>query len=244
LNFNFKPRYIPNSVQFYYFAYMQGLSFDPVFEEICFPALREYLLDLQNEAEQITDRRKKELQQIADFVAGKLQSDESAKLVFICTHNSRRSHFGQVWASVAASAFGLAGLETYSGGTAVTAFNSRAASALERAGYRVHRPAGSNPAYEVTWSGRRPAMICFSKIYDDNANPRRGFGAVMTCSEADRACPLIPGAAERFALPYTDPKTADGTPVEAARYDERCRDIGREMLYLFGKVKGGLIFNA
>lgn len=195
---------------------------------------------MQSEFGQISENRKSDLDEVAEYVAARLQSKETAQLVFICTHNSRRSHFGQIWALVSAMAYGISGLETYSGGTAVTAFNSRAAKALDRAGFRSYRPAGGNPPYEITWSGRRPALICYSKIYDDNANPRSGFGAIMTCTEADRSCPIVPGAAARFGLPYTDPKTTDGTPMEAARYDERCREIGRDMLYLMERVKASI----
>jgi len=38
--------------------------------------------------------------------------------------------------------------------------------------------------------------------------------------------------AARFALPYDDPKQSDGTPTEVKTYDERCRQIAREMLYM------------
>ena len=56
-----------------------------------------------------------------------------AGLIFICTHNSRRSQLAQVWAGTAARVFGIAGVETFSGGTEVTAFNPRAIAAAERA---------------------------------------------------------------------------------------------------------------
>jgi hypothetical protein len=43
--------------------------------------------------------------------------------------------------------------------------------------------------------------------------------------------PFIPGAEMRLALTYEDPKAADNTPEEAQRYDERVRQIGREIFY-------------
>ena len=79
-------------------------------------------------------------------------------------------------------------------------------------------------------------MPCFSKTYGDDANPREGFAAVMTCSSADRGCPVVYGAAGRFTIPYIDPKVSDGTPKEAATYDARLRQIGTEMLYVMGQV--------
>ncbi len=47
---------------------------------------------------------------------------------------------------------------------------------------------------------------------------------------------MVQGASSRFAIPYDDPKVADGTPEETAIYDERCAQIAREMLYVFSQV--------
>jgi hypothetical protein len=74
-------------------------------------------------------------------------------------------------------------------------------------------------------------------VYADAANPQREFCAIMTCSQADEACPNVAGAANRIAIPYEDPKAADGTPEEAAVYDERCAQIARETLYAFSLVR-------
>ena len=77
-----------------------------------------------------------------------------------------------------------------------------------------------------------PAERCWSKKYDDAPNPQQDFCAVMTCSEADKNCPIVFGALDRISLPYNDPKEADGTPEEAARYDERCLQIAAELWYV------------
>ena len=53
----------------------------------------------------------------------------------------------------------------------------------------------------------------------------------MTCTEADGACPVVPGALVRIPLTYEDPKVADDTPAEAATYAARCRRIAVEMRY-------------
>jgi arsenate reductase len=74
-------------------------------------------------------------------------------------------------------------------------------------------------------------MTCFSKPYDNDPNPKSAFGAVMVCTDADEACPFVPGAEFRLAVPFVDPKVSDNTPEEAATYDERCAQIAREMLY-------------
>ena len=79
-------------------------------------------------------------------------------------------------------------------------------------------------------------MKGFSKKYNDDFNPKEHFAAVMTCSEADEACPIVFGATVRISLPYEDPKVADNTPEEEARYDERCRQIATEMFYVLSLI--------
>jgi hypothetical protein len=93
-----------------------------------------------------------------------------------------------------------------------------------------------NPIYEVRFSDEEEPTRAFSKVYDQPPNPTSDFAAVMTCSQADAACPLVLGATERIAITYQDPKTFDGTDREAVAYDERCRQIAREMLYAFSLV--------
>ncbi|MEM9671082.1 MAG: hypothetical protein ACFB15_14955 [Cyclobacteriaceae bacterium] len=58
------------------------------------------------------------------------------------------------------------------------------------------------------------------------------FAAVIVCSDADEACPFNPEADARFFFPYEDPKQHDNTPQESKQYDERFRQIAREMLYV------------
>lgn len=144
----------------------------------------------------------------------------------------------QIWASTAATFYGMEdGVNTYSGGTEATAFNPRAVAAIQRAGFRVENPGGENPRYKVYYAVGAAPMECFSKKYDDPSNVDENFAAVMTCSEADKNCPFIPGASLRVPIPYVDPKRADGTDHEAATYDERCKQIATEMFYMMSQVK-------
>jgi hypothetical protein len=84
----------------------------------------------------------------------------------------------------------------------------------------------------------------FSKKYNDYNNPQSGFCAVMVCSEADKSCPTIGGAAERIGLPYDDPKYYDNTPSETLKYNERCREIAREMFFVMDYVKQEFILHS
>jgi len=200
--------------------------------------LREYVEARAAEFDQIPEERRAQLAEIAVFVRTRVRLGQPALLTFICTHNSRRSHLAQVWAKVAATYYGAHGVETFSGGTEATAFNPRAIQALKRAGFAIatSEPDKSNPHYHVRFHDSGPTMECFSKVYHEDPNPKKDFCAVMTCSQADQSCPLVAGAALRIAVPYEDPKAFDGTPEETERYDERCKQIAREMLYIFSKV--------
>jgi arsenate reductase len=193
------------------------------------PQLNAFAESLLQESEQIPDKRRTLLRKLADYL---VQSKGTpVKLNFICTHNSRRSHITQVWAAAGAAYFGIPGVQTYSGGTEATAFNPRAVAALQRAGFQIHNPGGENPHYQVAFAETQAPLICYSKTFDAPVNPQSGFAAIMTCSDANGNCPFIPGAAFRLPLTYDDPKAADGTPEETARYDERVRQIGREILH-------------
>lgn len=203
------------------------------------PELRLYMDDLAPTLSEIDDERKTELRAIAEWIEGRIEKNEPARLTFICTHNSRRSHLGMIWAAAAASYYGIEGIETYSGGTEATAFNPRAVEAIKRAGFWVDAEdnTANNPRYSVSFSQKSDFLNCFSKKFDDEVNPTEGFCAVMVCSSADRNCPFVPGADFRVAIPYEDPKASDGTPQESATYDARSRQIASEMMYLLSLLK-------
>ncbi len=184
----------------------------------------------------IPDDRKRILKDAARFVAGRSREGEPARLTFICTHNSRRSHLAQVWAQTAAAFHGHAPVKTYSGGTEATACNPRTIAALERAGFQISATAGpteDNPLYQIRFSPQAEPIGAFSKIYDQGGNPTDGYAAILTCSDADENCPVVRGAAIRISLPFRDPKEADGTDRESETYDTRSRQIAQEMCYLF-----------
>jgi protein-tyrosine phosphatase/arsenate reductase len=140
----------------------------------------------------------------------------------------------QIWARTAIHYYGVANVQTFSGGTEATAFHANAVAAMKRAGFVIEDVStGPNPTYSVRFREEVPPLRAFSKVFDAPPNPTLDFGAVMTCSQADAACPSVPGASFRIVIPYDDPKAFDGTGREAQKYDERCRQISREMLFVF-----------
>lgn len=180
--------------------------------------------------------RRKMLDETANYIFTQKINGEPANLLYICTHNSRRSHFSQIWAATAAKYFKIDWINTYSGGTETTAFNPRAVAAIERAGFIVENPGGSNPKYHVKISDNDPGILCYSKKYTEETNHLASFAAVITCTQADESCPIIHGATNRISLPYDDPKAFDNMPEENGQYDERCFQIATEMLYVMNKV--------
>jgi protein-tyrosine-phosphatase len=156
-------------------------------------------------------------------------------LLFVCTHNSRRSHFGQIWATVAANFFAVQQVHTFSGGTESTCFNKNAIEALISLGFDINATTDTNnPVYHVIFSEQQ-TITCFSKRYDDNVNPHANFAAIMTCSDAEQNCPVIFGADKRIGICYDDPKASDNTPMQETAYHARCEQIALEMLFVFAQ---------
>jgi len=202
-----------------------------------YPELAAFLESLREQGDQIQAERLDRIEALSDYMVQRQRASEPLRLNFICTHNSRRSIIGQVWAQAAAAHFGLRQVYTYSGGTQATAFNHRAVAALERVGFRIDKPKGENPHYQVHYADALPPLECYSKVFDADDNPKQHFAAVMTCAEADENCPFIPGAALRVALTYDDPKAKDDQPGEADLYNERVRQIGREVIHAFVRTQ-------
>ena len=182
----------------------------------------------------IPNERKQLLQKLSKYIQLRINQHKKVELIFICTHNSRRSHFAQIWAQTAAAYFNIPFVYCYSGGTVVTAFNPSAVKALQEAGFSIKQKSEfNNPHYEVKYSDTSLFIDVFSKKYSDAPNPTNSFVAIMTCSRADESCPIVHGAEERFKIPYEDPKIADGRPEQESVYNKRSLQIASEMCYMF-----------
>lgn len=184
----------------------------------------------------ITEDRLAVLKSLIDYIQSKIDQGKEINLNFICTHNSRRSQFSQIWAQTAADYFDIPA-KCYSGGVEVTAFNERAVASIKRSGFKVVAQGDNNPIYSVFHSDQHDPIKAYSKLFDDPVNKAEQFAAVMTCSHADENCPFIPGTEQRIAVRYEDPKAFDDSPQEAAKYDERSMQIASEMFYVFSKVR-------
>ena len=184
----------------------------PVF----YPVLQTYCETLPGDFSKIPEERKETLREIGGFVVAQLNAKQPVNLTYICTHNSRRSQFGQVWAKVAAVYYGFGNrVFTFSGGTEATAFNVRAVAALQRAGFVTDDDRNpKNPNHTVRFSESQSLPVMFSKRYSDEANPKSEFCAVMVCSQADEACPLVYGASARVRCPTKIRKMPTASPTK------------------------------
>ncbi len=203
-----------------------------------YPKIQSHCEGLISQFDLIADERKVLLQKISDYIQRKIDAGMPVQLMYVCTHNSRRSHFGQIWAAVAANYFNIKNVHTYSAGTEATAFHPNAIAALREIGFIViQENASKNPVYSVKFGSPTDDVSCFSKTVHDPINPQSDFAAIMTCSDADENCPFIPGVELRVGTTYEDPKAYDGSALQNEKYIERSFEIARECLYVFSKLR-------
>ncbi|MBT2620349.1 protein-tyrosine-phosphatase [Chryseobacterium sp. ISL-6] len=185
----------------------------------------------------ISEERKTVLKPLIDYIQNKVKTDQTTRLNFICTHNSRRSHLSQIWAQTMAFHFGIKNTFCYSGGTEGTAMFPKVAETLMAQGFQIQKLSeNENPVYAVKYAQNEAPVICFSKEYSNEFNPKNEFGAIMTCNNADEGCPLVIGAESRFPIKYDDPKASDNTPEQTKIYAERSLQIAVEMFFVFSQI--------
>jgi len=109
----------------------------PAVEKSCLEPLRPYVAKVVGGVSDIPAERQAMLKDTADFISKQLAEGKEVNLTFICTHNSRRSHLGQVWAQVAAYYYCIPDVTTYSGGMETKKCNIRTVQALRRAGLAI-----------------------------------------------------------------------------------------------------------
>jgi len=201
-----------------------------------YPQIETFIASL--EISTISKERQRTLQPLIDYIQSKVDGEKEIRLNFICTHNSRRSHFSQVWAQAMAGYYKIEKVFCYSGGTEATALYPMVAKTLQKSGFKIDVISNSeNPIYSVKYAGNEPAIIGFSKTYNSSFNPESEFAAIMTCSQADENCPIVHGAEMRIPITYEDPKVSDGTSQHRAVYHERSIQIATEMKYVFSNIE-------
>ena len=185
----------------------------------------------------ISEERKVILKPLIDYLKDKISANKSIRLNFICTHNSRRSHLSQIWAQTMAACYNINNVSCYSGGTEATAMFPKVEETLRTQGFQIVKLSEeNNPVYSVKFSKNEPSIIAFSKQFSDDFNPASDFAAIMTCSSADKGCPMVFGCDKRIAITYEDPKKSDGTAQQTETYLRRSLQIATEMKFVFSNV--------
>ena len=198
--------------------------------------IREIIAQLSTE--RISEERKRILQPLIEFISSKITKNEEVRLNFICTHNSRRSHLSQIWAQTMANYYQIENVFCYSGGTEATAMFPKVVETLRNQGFEILKLSETeNPVYAVKFAENEHAVICFSKKYDDDFNPKSEFAAILTCDSADENCPIVYGAEARIPIKYEDPKKSDGTPEMNETYFNRSLEIATEMKFVFENLR-------
>ena len=185
----------------------------------------------------LSNERKELLKPLIEYISSKVKSNDPIRIVFICTHNSRRSHLAQIWMQALAYYHGVNLFYSYSAGTEKTAVYPSVIDTLKSSGFLTEQLSkDDNPVYAVKFDDNESAVIVFSKELASNFNPKSEFAAIMTCSQADEGCPFIAGAEKRIPITYEDPKAFDNTDEEEAKYKERSLQIATELHYVFHKL--------
>ena len=198
--------------------------------------IREIIAQLSTE--RISEERKRILQPLIQFISSKLSKNKEVRLNFICTHNSRRSHLSQIWAQTMANYYQIENVFCYSGGTEATAMFPKISETLTNQGFEILKLSETeNPVYAVKFAQNEHAVVCFSKKYNDDFNPKSAFAAILTCDSADENCPIVYGAEARIPIKYEDPKKSDGTPEMNETYFNRSLEIATEMKFVFENLR-------
>ena len=190
---------------------------------------------LRIEEMKVSNKRVVFLNKIVNYVYKTASEKKTPKLNFICTHNSRRSQFCQFWATFFSISYQIK-CEVYSGGTLETEVYKSVVNNIRGYGFDISFKDCDNPIYSINF-GNQNLGNYFSKLYNDSENPKNEFAAIMTCSDAEKNCPLVEGSEIKFSLPYEDPKKYDMSKIEKTEYKKTSEKIASEMNYLFHKIK-------
>jgi arsenate reductase len=196
-------------------------------------------LSLENEIK-ISDEKKEILKEIANYIIESRKIRPSVRVMFVCTHNSRRSQIAQASIRAAAAFKGIGGIFSYSAGTEVTEVNPYTAEALKNIGFEVRKyDALENPKYAIAYSAEVPASIHYSKLINDISNPQYGFLAVMVCGSADMQCPTVTGSDKRILLAYDD-IIAKSPEDSAEKHTQMAKQILTDMLFIMDLVEASV----
>lgn len=190
-------------------------------------------LDVSN----ISKSRKNSINDIINEIKKNTRQHKESRLIFICTHNSRRSIFSEVWSQTFIKYYNLNNIYTFSGGTEVSKVYSGVINTFIKNGFKVTNNKNQyNPTYSIYYGKQNSNIKVKSKLYNSSLNPTSNLIAIMNCSSAEKSCPFIPGASARIYLPFDDPKESDGSQIEVENYRNTNLEVASSMKYLFMNI--------
>jgi len=204
-----------------------------------FPEILDYCRNLELLSGGIKKERKTKLAVLAAQIKQLKRELSPVEIMVVCTHNSRRSHMGELWLRVGIDYYGLSNLRIHSAGTERSAINIRTIRSFQAIGLLVEKSMNKeeNPNYKINWRTDEKSYTGYSKEIGSEELPTNGIVSILVCEDAAENCPFIVGSKLRINLPYEDPKRYDDTLEERTKYLERNLEIGSEMFYLLSELE-------
>ena len=156
-----------------------------------------------------------------DEVVSKIQKDLpiTNNIVFLCTHNSRRSQLCQAWGSILSKTYNT-DLKFYSAGTEKTEVHKNIIYCFSHVGIETENN-------KILF--RDIAVSLSSKVLDEIQSDK--FISIMTCSDAEKSCPSDSRSIRNINMVYQDPKIFDNTWHEKEEYLKTSKLIAEELNY-------------
>ena len=192
--------------------------------------IKEFILKLNENS--ISKKRLKILDKIINELNKNTLKNNYPKIIFICTHNSRRSQLAEIWSHTFSFIFKKKN-KIFSAGTSKEEFNIRAINVLEKIGFKIKE---EGKKYIFNFSENCNSIHMYSKDISE-LNLKNHFITIMTCADSDKNCPAIPNALARILLSYKDPKSFDNSKQETNKYIATSKKIALELFYLFKNLK-------
>jgi len=183
----------------------------------------------------ISEERLLELDNLAELTLNTINKHGQAELLFVCTHNSRRSQIAELLCFAILNYFKVEEIDCLSAGTEQTHVNKRIIKAMRSAGFGIETSGfGDHIKYDLITENAM-VKVLYSKTLDHILRKGPSMITVMVCDDADQNCPYVPDTI-RFSLNYTDPKFSDDSPEEPHVYADKVDEIGRELTHLVSSI--------
>tara|TARA_B100001079_G_scaffold142196_1_gene121790 strand:+ start:344 stop:916 length:573 start_codon:yes stop_codon:yes gene_type:complete len=141
-------------------------------------------------------------------------------IVFLCTHNSRRSQLCQVWGSILSKIYNI-DLKFNSAGTEKTEVHKTIFYCFSNVGIEIK---DSKIFYGDL------SLSLHSKVLEEIQSDK--FISIMTCSDAEKSCPSDSRSIRNISMIYQDPKIFDDTEKEREEYSKTSKLIAEELNYI------------